>query len=605
MPGGKKILARGKKRLARGQRVKKRRMADSQEPTIEHNERSDIKVPCCCSQRWILAYVAYLGFLCLYAVRFNLSVAIVCMVKTETNNSSMGNDHINGTCPGTSESIEVTNQHAEFDWNKDTRANILAAFFYGYIITQIPGGWIADRFGGRRIIGSALLICGICTILTPVCARTSVILVYIVRAINGLASGVCFPAMSSVWGRWAPPLERTKLMALYYLGPPSGSVITLASSGYLCEYGFDNGWGSIFYITGGMTLLWVLLWFILTRDTPLEHPWITDAERKYISGTIPFNVENKSVHRLPSLERTLCSSNNTRYQIKHEPKYRIGKTRQALIIDSRFRFDENITFDQSKLVLLTLFDFWQTTTVNKIANEAVIKAGFITVDDEALIKFCMERMPKIQEEPQSQTYKLNVPLLSMARSLPLYACLCAENGVFSALPNLCYIVIALIAGQSADWIRTRKILSTTATRKVYQCSAFIGASLFIVAAGFTTCDQRYVTVACICLAMACSGLSRAGYAVNIVDISGKYAGIVMGITNMCGNIPGILSPIAAGKLTPNDTREEWRNVFYVCAGCNIIGALIFGSLSSGNVQHWATDEQKLTARPKTLTVTKM
>ncbi|CAG2234397.1 SLC17A5 [Mytilus edulis] len=205
----------------------------------------------------------------------------------------MGNDHVNGTCPGSSESIEVTNQHAEFDWDKDTRANILSAFFYGYIITQIPGGWIADRFGGRRIIGAALLIGGICTILTPICARTSVILVYVVRAINGLASGVCFPAMSSVWGRWAPPLERTKLMALYYLGPPSGSVITLASSGYLCEYGFDNGWGSIFYITGGVTLLWVLLWFILIRDTPLEHPWITDAEKNYICKTIPFNVEKR------------------------------------------------------------------------------------------------------------------------------------------------------------------------------------------------------------------------------------------------------------------------------------------------------------------------
>ncbi|CAG2206036.1 SLC17A5 [Mytilus edulis] len=429
----------------------------------------------------------------------------------------MGNDHVNGTCPGSSESIEVTNQHAEFDWDKDTRANILSAFFYGYIITQIPGGWIADRFGGRRIIGAALLIGGICTILTPICARTSVILVYVVRAINGLASGVCFPAMSSVWGRWAPPLERTKLMALYYLGPPSGSVITLASSGYLCEYGFDNGWGSIFYITGGVTLLWVLLWFILIRDTPLEHPWITDAEKNYICKTIPFNVENK---------------------------------------------------------------------------------------------------------------KLNVPWLAMAKSLPLYACLFAEvcgawmgytiltsipdfmksvlkfniksNGVFSALPNLCFIVIALIAGQSADWIRARKILSTKATRKVYQCSAFIGSSCCIVAAGFTTCDQRYVTVACICLAMACSGLSRAGYAVNIVDISGKYAGIVMGITNMCGNIPGILSPIAVGKLTPNDTREEWRNVFYVCAGCNIIGALIFGLLSSGSVQPWATDEQTIESSTKNI-----
>lgn len=49
-----------------------------------------------------------------------------------------------------------------------------------------------------------------------------------------------------------------------------------------------------------------------------------------------------------------------------------------------------------------------------------------------------------------------------------------------------------------------------------------------------------------------------------------------------------------------DTREEWRNVFYVCAGCNIIGALIFGLLSSGSVQPWATDEQTIEISTKNI-----
>jgi hypothetical protein len=52
-------------------------------------------------------------------------------------------------------------------------------------------------------------------------------------------------------------------------------------------------------------------------------------------------------------------------------------------------------------------------------------------------------------------------------------------------------------------------------------SAFVGATVFILLAGFTTCEQRYLTVAYICLAMACAGLSRAGYAVNHVDYAAK------------------------------------------------------------------------------------
>lgn len=79
-------------------------------------------------------------------------------------------------------------QKAEFDWDKSIRSSILASFFYGYLITQIPGGWLADRFGGRRVWGVCMAISALSTILLPVCARTNVILVYVLRAILGLAT---------------------------------------------------------------------------------------------------------------------------------------------------------------------------------------------------------------------------------------------------------------------------------------------------------------------------------------------------------------------------------------------------------------------------------
>jgi MFS family permease len=56
------------------------------------------------------------------------------------------------------------------------------------LFTASPGGWLADRFGGRRVMGISMIICGISTILMPVCARTSIVLVYVLRIILGLAS---------------------------------------------------------------------------------------------------------------------------------------------------------------------------------------------------------------------------------------------------------------------------------------------------------------------------------------------------------------------------------------------------------------------------------
>ena len=63
---------------------------------------------------------------------------------------------------------------------------ILGAFFYGYLITQIPGGWLSDKYGGKWVYGIGMLICAIMTVLTPIAARTSYYLLVAARVIEGL-----------------------------------------------------------------------------------------------------------------------------------------------------------------------------------------------------------------------------------------------------------------------------------------------------------------------------------------------------------------------------------------------------------------------------------
>ena len=79
-------------------------------------------------------------------------------------------------------------QHAEFEWEKQIQSTLLASFFYGYIVTQIPGGYLSDRFGGRRVFGTAMAVACVCTLVMPACARVSVVLVYVLRVLLGLAT---------------------------------------------------------------------------------------------------------------------------------------------------------------------------------------------------------------------------------------------------------------------------------------------------------------------------------------------------------------------------------------------------------------------------------
>jgi len=78
----------------------------------------------------------------------------------------------------------------ELEWSKELRGHVLSSFFYGYLVTQVFGGWLASRYGGKHVFGIGILITVIATILVPVATRTHVGVLIALRVIMGL-SCVC------------------------------------------------------------------------------------------------------------------------------------------------------------------------------------------------------------------------------------------------------------------------------------------------------------------------------------------------------------------------------------------------------------------------------
>ena len=101
---------------------------DKKEDIAENDEKGESKFLGSC--RMMVTVMVFLGFYHSYALRFNMSMALVCM----TDNPA---DINNGTRLGTEE--------AEFDWSKNTQGVVLGSFFYGYIITQVLGGYLSDK----------------------------------------------------------------------------------------------------------------------------------------------------------------------------------------------------------------------------------------------------------------------------------------------------------------------------------------------------------------------------------------------------------------------------------------------------------------------------
>ena len=75
----------------------------------------------------------------------------------------------------------------DFEWTQTEQSWILSSFFYGYVASQIAGGFIAGRYGGKWVLGAGNLITAILPLLSPLAANVSRQLFIVIRVIEGLA----------------------------------------------------------------------------------------------------------------------------------------------------------------------------------------------------------------------------------------------------------------------------------------------------------------------------------------------------------------------------------------------------------------------------------
>ncbi|XP_037942181.1 putative inorganic phosphate cotransporter [Teleopsis dalmanni] len=205
-----------------------------------------------------------------YALRVNLSVAIVAMTdKNATNPDFM-----------------------EYDWSEKTKSLLLSSFFWGYICTQIPAGQLARKFGPKVMLLWGLLLASVLTVLTPLITHIgNWQLLFFMRVLQGLSQGVVYPSVHTILSKWSPPDERGQLSTYCYSGTQFGTVVMLAISGYLASSFL--GWPSIFYVSGGIGILWVVAWKVWGANSPSEYKSISAEEKKFIQTSLDADSNSK------------------------------------------------------------------------------------------------------------------------------------------------------------------------------------------------------------------------------------------------------------------------------------------------------------------------
>ncbi|XP_053674816.1 putative inorganic phosphate cotransporter, partial [Anopheles nili] len=257
-------------------------------------------------KRFIVKIMIFVACTASFMLRVHMSINLLAMIQPitiSTNNSFIMLDNITTTLsnfenvPIISKSPldngyftaipPVPNYGSRYDWTQNMQSHILGAYFYGYLLTSLPAGPLAERYGPQRLIGYSFLLCAIVTALFPVFAAIDAWIVVMGRFLIGLLSGCVYPTLHNVISRWIPPNEKSKAVACIAGGSTFGTVVTWPVAGLLTEH---FGWVYAFYVPAFLAGLIGIVWLWLIADSPSVHKTITKKERDLIEtsfgGTI-------------------------------------------------------------------------------------------------------------------------------------------------------------------------------------------------------------------------------------------------------------------------------------------------------------------------------
>ncbi|XP_068633122.1 putative inorganic phosphate cotransporter isoform X1 [Battus philenor] len=161
-----------------------------------------------------------------------------------------------------------------------------------------------------------------------------------------------------------------------------------------------------------------------------------------------------------------------------------------------------------------------------------------------------------------------------------------DNGFVSALPYLCMWLFSMFISVVADWMLSSGRFNHTQVRKIINSIGEYGPAIGLLIAANTGCNPA-ATVAVLAIGVGLNGGIYSGFKVNHLDISPRFAGILMAFTNCLANLTGLLAPIVAGYIIEGrPTQAQWRIVFYIAAGVYIFCATFYNLFGSGRRQEW-------------------
>ena len=159
---------------------------------------------------------------------------------------------------------------------------VFSAFAWSYVIAQLPGGWLLDRFGSKITYFFSIFMWSVFTMLTGTAGffagGAAVAMLFTLRLLVGAAEAPSVPGNSRIASSWFPTNERGLAAAVFNSAQYFATVLFAPIMGWLVH---SYGWHSVFYVMGGLGIVMAFVW-LKTIHGPKDHPSVSSSELKYI-----------------------------------------------------------------------------------------------------------------------------------------------------------------------------------------------------------------------------------------------------------------------------------------------------------------------------------
>ena len=182
-------------------------------------------------------------------------------------------------------SITGSAMRSEFGFDAIRMGYIFSAFSWAYVLSQLPAGWLLDRFGARRMYAASIFLWSLFTLLQSSIglagsAGAAVIALFVLRFAMGMAEAPAFPANAKVVASWFPTAERGTASAIFNSAQYFAAVIFTPLMAWITH---SFGWQNVYLVMGVTGIVLALTWLKVMKS-PSDHPRVNKAELEHIEN---------------------------------------------------------------------------------------------------------------------------------------------------------------------------------------------------------------------------------------------------------------------------------------------------------------------------------